>query len=51
MQHCVGLGSYDRHLEGMKVGLFSLRDRWNRPHATLEINLAEDIAPIAGQTK
>lgn len=38
MQHCVGLGSYDRHLSSGYLALYSLRDRFNKPHATLEID-------------
>ncbi|MBY3151068.1 hypothetical protein HFO56_01415 [Rhizobium laguerreae] len=39
MQHCVGLGSYDRHLDDDRRGLFSLRDALNRPHATIEVDM------------
>jgi hypothetical protein len=40
MQHCIGLGSYDRHVEDDKYALYSLRDQLNRPHATLEVEIA-----------
>jgi hypothetical protein len=40
MQHCVGLGSYDRHVEGDRYALYSLRDHLNRPHATIEVEIA-----------
>ncbi|MCV9963670.1 PcfJ domain-containing protein [Pararhizobium sp. BT-229] len=40
MQHCVGLGSYDHHLEGDRFALYSLRDHLNRPHATMEVEIA-----------
>lgn len=38
MQHCVGLGSYDRHLNDERRGLYSLRDAFNKPHATIEVD-------------
>lgn len=39
MQHCVGLGGYDSHTSSKKYALFSLRDRFNKPHATLEVDV------------
>jgi hypothetical protein len=38
MQHCVGFGSYDRYLRDGARGLYSLRDPFNKPHATIEID-------------
>jgi hypothetical protein len=38
MQHCVGLGSYDRHLNDERYALFSLRDHLGHPHATIEVD-------------
>lgn len=40
MQHCVGLGSYDRNLDDERRGLYSLRDAFNKPHATIEVDHA-----------
>jgi hypothetical protein len=40
MQHCVGLGAYDHYLTGDRRGLFSLRDSSNKPHATIELDMA-----------
>ena len=36
MQHCVGGGSYDEHLATGGVRIFSLRDKRNQPHVTVE---------------
>lgn len=38
MQHCVGGGSYDEDLAAGKVRIFSLRDKRNQPHVTVEAN-------------
>jgi cytoskeletal protein CcmA (bactofilin family) len=38
MQHCIGHGSYDRYLQDENHGLYSLRDPFNHPHATIEVN-------------
>lgn len=38
MQHCVGLGSYDRRLDDERYALFSLRDHLGHPHATIEVD-------------
>lgn len=43
MQHCIGGGSYDEDIEDGTCLYLSLRDRFNKPHATLEI-LVEDMA-------
>lgn len=37
MQHCIGEGAYDRNLRDGNHIYLSLRDRHNKPHATLEI--------------
>jgi hypothetical protein len=43
MQHCIGLGSYDRFLGSNRRALFSLRDPFNKPHATMDIDLQTGI--------
>lgn len=37
MQHCVGDGAYDAHLDHGDVLLLSLRDRHGNPHATFQV--------------
>ncbi|MCV9964150.1 PcfJ domain-containing protein [Pararhizobium sp. BT-229] len=37
MQHCIGHGSYDGHLQRDDALLLSLRDPYGKPHATIEI--------------
>ena len=36
MQHCIGNGSYDKRLEDDNYRYWSLRDRFGKPHATIE---------------
>lgn len=36
MRHCIGLGSYDRLLKEDGYLYLSLRDKFGRPHATIE---------------
>nr|WP_250807874.1 PcfJ domain-containing protein [Neorhizobium tomejilense] len=43
MQHCVGLGSYDGHLRDNRRALYSLRDTFNKPHATMEVDVRERV--------
>ena len=38
MQHCIGGGAYDEALNNNVHYFLSLRDRYGKPHATLEIN-------------
>jgi hypothetical protein len=37
MQHCVGAGSYDYGVMNDTIRIFSLRDRQNQPHVTIEM--------------
>lgn len=37
MQHCIGHGSYDEHLNDSKLLYLSLRDPFGKPHVTMEI--------------
>lgn len=38
MGHCIGKGSYDDKVQSGSTKLFSLRDKENKPHATLEVS-------------
>lgn len=38
MQHCIGNGGYDGHVEGEFMRLLSLRDPYGKPHATFLVN-------------
>jgi hypothetical protein len=46
MQHCIGEGSYDQHLDGDSHVFYSLRDPKNRPHATMEVVNEDGIAKL-----
>jgi Leucine-rich repeat (LRR) protein len=37
MQHCIGHGAYDEQLTDGATIFYSLRDRFGKPHATLEV--------------
>jgi hypothetical protein len=39
MQHCIGQGAYDDHLDGDEYEYFSLRDPFGKPHVTIEIGV------------
>lgn len=43
MQHCIGNGGYDSDLIGDGFGLFSLRDPFGKPHATLRVDKIKRI--------
>jgi len=53
MQHCVGNGGYDGHLDaesGRRHGLFSLRDNANNPHATIEVDfVSKSLLQLKGK--
>lgn len=50
MRHCIGLGSYDSQLAGDRIGLYSLRDSSNKPHATMEIDYpSKSIVQLRGK--
>ncbi len=38
MSHCVGQGAYDDGVESGKTEIYSLRDRFNKPHVTIELD-------------
>ena len=38
MQHCVGLGGYDEGVAEGRIAILSLRDRFGKPHVTLEVD-------------
>jgi hypothetical protein len=42
MQHCIGHGSYDTRVVDGTGEYYSLRDRSNRPHATLELTMSDE---------
>lgn len=42
MGHCIGQGAYDQFLHNGTREYFSLRDRNNKPHVTIEVDLAID---------
>lgn len=44
MQHCIGQGAYDDHLDGDEYEYLSLRDSFGKPHVTIELG----ISRIAG---
>jgi hypothetical protein len=46
MQHCIGKGAYDHHLDGDSHVFYSLRDPKNRPHATMEVENEAGIAKL-----
>lgn len=37
MQHCVGGGSYDEEMQQGRCEIYSLRDRNNQPHVTIDV--------------
>lgn len=39
MQHCIGQGAYDQHLEGGEYEYLSLRDPAGKPHVTIEMGV------------
>ena len=41
--HCIGKGGYDELLASSDWAYYSLRDRYNRPHATFEIETKTNI--------
>lgn len=41
MQHCVGHGSYDMGVENGTTGIYSLRDRMGKSHATVEVSYGD----------
>ena len=50
MQHCVGHGIYDSKVMSGKVIILSLRDRYNKPHVTIEVNPQDEcINQIRGK--
>jgi hypothetical protein len=48
MQHCIGNGAYDVHLDDPKHLFLSLRDAYGNPHATLEVKNGK-VAQIQGK--
>jgi len=54
MQHCIGQGAYDQHLEGGEYEYLSLRDPAGKPHVTMEIGVnrrtgARDLKQFQGK--
>jgi hypothetical protein len=46
MQHCIGKGAYDHHLDSGDHVFYSLRDPKNLPHATMEAVHEDGIAKL-----
>lgn len=44
MQHCIGQGAYDHKLEDGNFVYLSMRDRFGKAHATMEL----DVRPVRG---
>ncbi len=42
MRHCVGGGAYDEDVKNNTIKIFSLRDDTNKPHATFEVEVADN---------
>lgn len=51
MQHCIGYGGYDENLYDSDLLYLSLRDKYNNPHATLEIEQYEVLQLQGKQNK
>lgn len=54
MQHCIGQGAYDQHLEGGEFEYLSLRDPTGKPHVTIEMAVnrrtgARDLKQFQGK--
>lgn len=50
MQHCVGGGSYNDRVKNGKIIIYSLRDKNDNPHATIEYNVENNyIHQIQGK--
>ena len=54
MQHCIGQGAYDQHLEGGEYEYLSLRDPAGKPHVTIEMGVdrrtgARDLKQFQGK--
>ncbi|MCS4089725.1 PcfJ domain-containing protein [Rhizobium sp. BK176] len=41
MQHCIGQGGYDTKVAGYEWAYYSLRDPFGKPHATMEVSMAD----------
>lgn len=50
MQHCIGNGAYDGMLKNDNHRFLSLRDRFNKPHATMHIARMKNVA-ISNKTE
>jgi hypothetical protein len=49
MQHCIGQGGYDSHLEKGDRVFLSLRDRQNNAHVTLELGALGTVLQMQGK--
>lgn len=51
MGHCVGGGSYDRHLTEGRIKIYSLRDTRNQPHVTVEVSTVLEETDANGYSR
>lgn len=50
MGHCVGQGAYDHGVADGRIAIFSVRDRFGRSHATIEVDLVgQEVNQIKGK--
>lgn len=50
MGHCVGNGAYDEGLQNRSIQIFSIRDRWDKSHITVEVTpLGHAIRQVQGK--